>query len=134
MKNVYRVVRSIMLFYFLASLFAQILVFPNGNTLQGIFLPALIFGVLVAALPTILGFFKINDNNGALLLGGLVVNFIFYFLGYYVANMFDIVAGKIVFFVDPLTMTIDDKTLGLIMISLVSSALSVFLEALSNKR
>lgn len=134
MKNFYRVVRSIALFYFIASLFAQVLRFTEGNNFQGIFVSALIFGLLVAALPSILNFFKIKENNGALLLVGLVVNFLFYFVGSYLLDLFNVVSGKVVFGVDALTMEVDDKTLGLIVVSLVSSALSVFLEALSQKK
>lgn len=134
MRNIYRAARGIALFYFIASLFAGILAFTDGNNFQGIFVSAMVFGVLVAALPSILSFFKIQENNGALLLVGLVVNFLFYFIGSYLLDLFDVISGRVVFIFDALTLVVDDKTLGLIVISLVSSALSVLLEALSQKK
>jgi len=141
MKNVYIAVRSIFLFYFIAVLFGPILEF-DGNRLSSesfpeIFVPGLVFAILVAALPTILGFFKINNNTGALLLGGIVINFLFYFIGYYVFDFFNIVQGTVVFGFDSFSLDVAGEgyeTFGLLVISFISSLLSVLLDVLSKKR
>ncbi len=136
MKGFYEWFIGFIVFYFIAYIFGGVLQFTAPmNNFDGVFVAAFIFGLVVAFLPSILGFFKIKENNGALLLGGLVVNFIYYFLGYYVLNLFSLAdSGKVGFFHSALTITIGDKVLGLILISLVSSAIIVALQALSKKK
>jgi uncharacterized membrane protein YvlD (DUF360 family) len=136
MKGIYEWLIGFIVFYFIAYIFGGILRFaPPSNNFDGVFIAAFIFGLVVAFLPAILGFFKIKESNGALLLGGLVVNFIFYFLGYYVLNLFSLAdEGRVGFFHSALTVTIGDKVLGLILISLVSSAIIVALQSLSKKK
>ncbi len=134
MRNLFNLLLGILLFYFIASLFAVILQFDGGNSFDNIFLPSLMFGILVAALPAILSFFKIRETTGALLLGGFVVNFLFYFVGYYLIKFFDIVNGRVVFGFDFISINVNDKTLGLILISLVSAGLSVILQILADRK
>lgn len=136
MKNVYKAFVNIFIFYFLVSLFNGVLgiLMPGANTFVVILIPAIIYGILVAALPTILGFFKIKENTGALLLGGVVVNFLFYFLGHYVFRIFAINGGNIVLGIPALAIRVDDQTLGLLIISLLSSLVSVGIEAMSKKK
>jgi hypothetical protein len=134
MKNVYKTLVNLLAFFFIVSLFINVLIIKGGNDFSNVILPALIFGVLVAALPSILNFFKIKESTGALLLGGLVVNFIYYFVGYYALDFFTIATGRVKFGFEALTLNIDDTTLGLIVVSLVSAALSVILEALSKRK
>ncbi|MCA9381035.1 hypothetical protein KC678_02120, partial [Candidatus Dojkabacteria bacterium] len=122
-------------FYCLAYIFGGLLNFTNKGNFDGVFVSAFVFGLVVAALPAVLGFFKIKGNNGALLLGGLVVNFIFYFLGYYLFGFFTLAdKGKVGFFHSSLTISVEDKVLGLILISLVSSAIIVALQSLSKRK
>ncbi len=136
MKGFYQWLIGFIVFYFIAYIFQNVIRFNSpSNGFDGVFISATIFGLLVAFLPTILGFFKIKESNGALLLGGLVVNFLFYFLGYYLLNLFAIADSGVVFFFHPATtITITDKVLGLILISLVSSAIIVALQSLNNKK
>ncbi|MCA9387206.1 hypothetical protein KC669_04195 [Candidatus Dojkabacteria bacterium] len=122
-------------FYFIAYIFGGLLNFTNKGNFDGVFISAFVFGLVVAALPAVLGFFKIRESNGALLMGGLVVNFIFYFLGYYLFGFFTLAdKGKVSFFHSSLTMGVEDKVLGLILISLVSSAIIVALQSLSKRK
>lgn len=134
MSFVYDTVKGILSFFFIAALFEGILIFSGSNGFSDKFIPALIFGILVAGLPALLGFIKIKDNFGALLLGGIVVNFLFYFIGYYLVGFFDIINGTVIFGFDSLSVVVNDKTLGLLLISIISSSLVVALEALSRNK
>ncbi len=135
MKNLYNFFIGLISFYFIASIFDPIIGFKNSGGFSGQFISALLFGLLVSALPAILGFFKIKENNGALLLGGLVVNFLFYFLGYYLLKLFTISnTGRIIIFHNSIAINSNDIVLGLILISLFSSLVIILLQTLSKKR
>jgi hypothetical protein len=135
MKNFYSFLIGFLTFYFISRLFGGILSTSPWNNFDGVFIVAVLFGILMAFLPTILGFLKIKESNGALLLGGLVINFIFYFLGYYLLKLFTFVEkGKVVFFHRDLAVEVGDKVLGLILISLISSLVIVSLQALGKKK
>lgn len=122
-------------FYFIQYVFGGILNFANKGSFDGVFISAFVFGLIVAALPAVLGFFKIKESNGALLMGGLIVNFIFYFLGYYLFKFFTLQeTGPVVFFHSSIIFNVQDKVLGLILISLVSSAIIVALQSLSKRK
>ena len=135
MKGFYNWLNGFIVFYFIAYIFGGILRFPLLNSnFDGVFVAAVLFGLVVAIIPMVLGFFKIKETNGALLLGGIVINFIFYFVGYYFLNLFSLAdSGKVGFFHSQLIITVSDKVLGLILISLVSSAIIVALQSLSKK-
>lgn len=134
MKFAYDTFKGILTFFFIVALFEDILVFSGSNLFADKFIPAMLFGLLVAALPALLGFVKIKDNFGALLIGGIVVNFLFYFIGYYALSFFNIVNGTVIFGFDTLSVVVNDKTLGLLLISIISSSLVVALEALSRNK
>jgi hypothetical protein len=135
MKSLYDWAIGFFVFYFLAYIFGGLLIFARQGSFDGIFVSAFLFGAVVALLPAVLGFFKIKETKGALLMGGLVVNFIFYFVGYYVLTLFELRdAGHIVFFHSSLDISVQDKVLGLILISLLSSAIIVGLQSLSKRK
>lgn len=131
MKTIYNWAVGFFVFFFLAYLFGSLLDYSKWDNFDGIFVTACLFGVVVAAMPAVLGFFKIRESIGALLLVGLVVNFIFYFLGYYVFGLFKLAEqGRIIFGHSSLYIDVEDKVLGLILISLISSAIIVGLQYL----
>lgn len=134
MKNVYNWALGFFVFFFLVAIFAPIMSFTRWGDFDGRFISAFLFGIVVAMLPTILGFFKIKENNGALFLIGSMVNFIFYFLGYYALNLFEIAErGTVAFFHSSLRVTVEDKVLALFLISLLSSVIIVSLQSISRK-
>ena len=134
MKHIYNTLLGLMVFYFISKIFGGVMDFSDWNGFDGIFLSGLLFGVVVAILPAVLGFFKIKENNGALLLGGIVVNFFYYFLGYYLFKLFTVTdSGKVRFFHDSLILTLDDKVIILILISLISSVVIVSFQSMAKK-
>lgn len=136
MKGFYQWLIGFIVFYFIAYVFQGVLIFgESAGGFDPVFIAAFLFGIVVAILPAVLGFFKITENNGALLLGGLVINFIFYFLGYYLFNFFELAdSGVVTFFHNSIALTIGDKVLGLILISLISSAIIVALQSLNKRK
>lgn len=136
MNFLYKTFVNITVFYFLVILFNGVLgiLMPGANTFIVIAIPAIIYGLLMAALPSIVTFFKIKVNTGVLLLGGIVVNFLFYFLGHYVFRIFLINMGTIILGIPALSIRIDDQTIGFLIISLLSSVVSVGIEAASKRK
>lgn len=80
MKFLYEVIINALLFYFFLNFFNGIRIAgANNNVLINIG-SGLLFGALIASIPSILKFFKIQVNNGATFLMALVVVFIFMFI------------------------------------------------------
>ena len=133
MKFLYIYLRSLFLFYFVASLFNPVLK-AGTNSFSDLIVSGLIFGLLLALLPQLLSFMKIKENNGALFLGGIVLVFAFYFVSHYAFKLFTIAASKQEVQVwKGVGFTIDDQTLALILISVVSAGLSVIMQVLQKK-
>lgn len=136
MNMLYKTFVNIAIFYFLIILFNGVLsiLMPGANTFIVVAIPAIIYGLLMAGLPSIVSFFKIKVNTGILLIGGIVVNFLFYFVGHYVFKIFAINMGTIILGIPALSIKIDDQTIGFLIISLLSSLVSVGVEATSKRR
>lgn len=75
---VYVVIRNSLLFFFLIS------VFESGiNISQGLFgkiMLGVFFGLIMVSVPFLLGFFKMPDNFWAMMLLGIVLSFLYFFL------------------------------------------------------
>ncbi len=135
MKGVFNVLVGVLVFYFIGYTFSNVITFAAPGGFQGVFLAGLVFGILVALIPTLLGFLKIKETTGALILGGVVLNFAFYFVGYYLLNMFTIKSsGVVAVFHNSLTIAMNDKVLVLIVMSLFSSIMVVLVQTLSKKK
>jgi hypothetical protein len=132
MKNLYVVLRNFLLFFFLVNVFSGV------SITQGLFgkvLVGLIFGVLMALVPTILAFFKLPVNFGGSFLLSLVICFIYFFLIKIQFLALGSIGGTTVNWgisgVKP--WVLDDLT-TLVVVSITSALLSVWLDYISSKR
>lgn len=124
-------------FYFISYLFQSIMTFDGGNFFgfERVFVAAISFGILVAMMPSILNFFKIKGSNQALLFGGVVVSFVYFFLGYYALDLFNVRnSGDVVFFHKDLVLSVDDPILVVMLMSLITSGLIVGFQSISGKK
>jgi len=133
MKNVYVTLRNMMLFFFLVVIFGGALRINNGKVLDEIIV-ALVFGVFMSFIPNILKFLKLPVNPGSMILMGVIVSFVFFFVGLYLFNFINIIGQTIVLgisFLDPIVLP--DKTFTLVVLSLVAAIFSIGLELMSQK-
>jgi len=134
MRTVYVILRNMLLFFFLVVIFGGALRINRGSVLDELIV-ALVFGIFMAVIPNILKFFKLPVNAGSLILMGIIVSFVFFFVGLYVFNFITITGQNIVLgisFLDPIVLR--DKTFTLVILSLVAAALSIGLEIMSTKK
>lgn len=81
MRAVYEVVINALVFFFIVTVFNGVQL--NGSsTLLAKIVAAIIFGLVMLAVPNILKAMKIPDTTGARLLLGLVLSFAFFFILY----------------------------------------------------
>ncbi len=122
------------LFFFIMVFFRNIFSVGNNELTDYIFV-GLLFGILMASTPKLLEFIKVKETPGALVLIGVVATFMFYFIGYYVFDLFVFADGTRAIMLNNTTkfITVEDKTFGLIVISLFSSLFSVILSILNAK-
>lgn len=131
MKYLYDTLQSTFIFYFIAILFQDIMILGN-NEFSDYLVPGIIFGVIIASLPFLLTFFKLGANTGSIILGSVVIVFMYYFIGYYFLDLFAIAAsGSVDFGIDFLKITTQDQTIGLILLSIFSASLNVIMQLLN---
>jgi hypothetical protein len=133
MKQVYIVIRNMLLFFFLVAIFSGNIRI-NDNTVLDKTLVGLAFGVAMMALPNLLKFMKLPVNFGALLLVGLVTSFTFFFVCLYVLEIITIGQGIVNVGISDLEITLQDRTMALVVLSAVSALLSVSLESMSKSK
>jgi hypothetical protein len=133
MKFVYATVRNMLLFFFLSALFAGIMFVGDGEFLDYLWV-GLLFGAVMAAAPNILVFMKVRENIGVLFLILIVLSFIYFFLGSYIFEFLEISSGRVALNSATTVLTVEDKTFGLIIISLFSALLNVILELLERQK
>ncbi len=80
MKFLYEVIINALLFYFFLNFFNGINIAGSNNNILINIGSGLLFGLLIASIPSILKFFKVPVNNGATFLMALIVIFIFMFI------------------------------------------------------
>jgi hypothetical protein len=80
MQFIYRTILNALIFYFIVNLFAPGIVIASGNNLGLNLLSGVLFGMLLAAVPFVLGFFKLPNSTAAEILLSLVFIFMFFFL------------------------------------------------------
>lgn len=134
MRNVYVTLRNMMLFFFLVVVFGGALRINNGRVLDEIIV-ALVFGIFMSLIPNILKFFKLPVNPGSLILMGVIVSFVFFFVGLYLFSFINITGQSIVLgisFIDPIVLP--DKTFTLVILSVVAAVFSIGLELMSQKK
>ena len=134
MRNIYVLIRNMLLFFFLVVVFSGPLLIRNGTFLDKL-LVGLLFGLFMMLIPNILKFFKLPVNSGSLILMGVIVAFVFYFVALYVFNFITVVGGSVdlgLGFIEPIKL--QDKTVALVFLSLVSALASIGLEILGKKK
>jgi hypothetical protein len=98
-------------------------------------LVGLLFGLLMAFLPSILKFFKLPVNAGSLMLIGVVAAFIFYFVGFYLIDLFSVSSTAVVETgIKDLDFKMEDRTVAFVVLSVVSATFSMILETISNNK
>jgi hypothetical protein len=80
MKFLYSTLINALLFYFIVSVFSGGIKIAGGSNILSNIIAGLLFGALIAAIPTILGFFKLPVTWASTLLMCLILAFAFYFL------------------------------------------------------
>lgn len=133
MRKVYVVLRNMLLFFFLVEVFAGALVVNRGTVIDKI-LVGIVFGIFMMLIPNILKFFKMPLNSGTLMLVGVIVSFMFFFVGIYVLQIITVAPKAVdlgIAFVQPIQLT--DKTVALVFLSLVSAISSIGMEIISGK-
>ncbi|MDQ6985475.1 MAG: hypothetical protein Q9M91_04920 [Candidatus Dojkabacteria bacterium] len=133
MKYIYITLRNTFLFFFISALFARVLLSGN-NEFVDILIGGLLFGIVMALMPNILQFMKIKESAWSLILLGIVITFIFFFVGHYVFDFFTISAGDVVLSSKTKLFSVSDQTFGLILISMISSISSVILYILGKQK
>ena len=129
MKNIYILIRNFLLFYFLEEIFNGISI---SQGLLGKLFIAFIFGFVMMIVPNMLTFFKISVNAGSMFLMSLVLAFLFFFLlsnGLF--GVARITSSSINLGLDGSPSLNLDQTGTLMLVSIVSALLSVWLDKIS---
>lgn len=79
MQFLYRTTLNALIFYFIVNLFKPGIVIAGGENLGANLLVGILFGLLVASIPFVLGFFKLPNSAAASILLSLVLIFLFFF-------------------------------------------------------
>lgn len=77
MKAIPTIIRSLLLFFFFASIFSGVSITQG---LIGKIAAGVIYGLIIFSVPMVLGFFKLPDNFGAMFLLATIMSFIYFFL------------------------------------------------------
>lgn len=133
MYYVYVTLRNMLLFFFLVSVFSGTIL-VRDNTVFDKVLVGVIFGIVMAALPAMLKFFKLPLNTGTLLLVGTIASFLFFFFGLYVIEFITITGGTVDVGISDLDFTFEDRTVALVVLSAIAAVFSVILETLSEAK
>lgn len=131
MKIAYDFFQGFFVFFFITKVFNNIFVFAPGNPIASLMLPAALFGVAVLAIPFVAGFLKQEKNNASYFLISLLLSLLYYVLITYVFRFVVInVPGAISFGISTFAISIEDRTIALFVITLISSALVTLLKVL----
>lgn len=79
-KFIYLVLRNGLLFYFFVTIINGIRI--ADNNVSSNIIAGLLFGILMASVPSILKFFKLPVTSASYMLMALVVSFVFFFILY----------------------------------------------------
>lgn len=130
MKDVYVILRNMLLFFFLVAIFDGTIVVME-NTVVDKTLVGLGFGLVMMLLPNMLKFFKLPVNNGSMLLLGVIVSFAFYFVGLYLMDFVAITGNYVNLGISDINIKFEDRTVALVVLSVTSALASVFLDTMS---
>ncbi|MEP7104162.1 MAG: hypothetical protein ABI721_05655 [Candidatus Dojkabacteria bacterium] len=140
MHKVFVVILNMLIFFFLVVILS-----PNiqvgsvfgipANSVMNSILVGLIFGVFIMLIPNLLKFLKLPESAGSMLLMGVIVCFIFFFVGIYLFGFVGVNNQSVNLglpFLSPIVL--QDRTVALVFLSIVSALVSTGMEILSKKK
>lgn len=133
MRNIYVVLRNMLLFFFLVAIFDGT-ISVNDNTVMDKVIVGVAFGFVMMLLPNALKFFKLPVNSSSLLLLGVIMSFAFYFVGLYILEFLTITGNNVNLGLSEVNIKFEDRTVALVVLSIVSALTSVLLETMSKKK
>lgn len=135
MRNIYVILLNMLIFFFLVGVLNPAIGVTGNNSVVSKILVGLLFGVFMMLIPNVLKFLKLPVNGGSMLLMGIIVSFLFYFLSIYLFQLIIVQAANInlgIPLVGPIVL--GDRTVALVFLSLVSAVLSIGLDAIGKKK
>lgn len=130
MRQLYIILRNLLVFFFIGELFSRVLIIGNG-TFTDRFIAGVGYGLVMMLIPNIIKFFKQVPNNGSLILVGLIVSLIFFLFTSYIIGFIRISGNTIDFgndLINPIKLA--DNTIALVYLSVTSAVLSIGLDIL----
>lgn len=140
MQKLFTVILNMLIFFFLVVILS-----PNiqvgsvfgiaSNSVINSVLVGLIYGILIMLVPNFLKFLKLPDNTGAMILMGVIVSFIFFFAGIYIFGFVGVNNQPVnlgLALTSPIIL--QDRTVALVFLSVVSALVSMGMGMLNNKK
>lgn len=140
MQKVFTVILNMLIFFFLVVVLS-----PNiqvgsvfgiaSNSVINSILVGLIYGTLIMLVPNFLKFLKLPDNGGAMVLMGVIVSFIFFFVGIYVFGFVGVNYQPVDLGISTVSpIFLKDRTVALVFLSIVSAVVSVGMGMLNKRK
>ena len=140
MQKIFTVILNMLIFFFLVVVLS-----PNiqvgsvfgiaANSVVNSVLVGLIYGLLIMLVPNFLKFLKLPDNGGAMILMGIIVSFIFFFVGIYIFGFVGVNYQPVnlgLALVSPIIL--QDRTVALVFLSVVSAVVSIGMGMLNKRK
>ncbi|MEO6728678.1 MAG: hypothetical protein ABIM99_02025 [Candidatus Dojkabacteria bacterium] len=140
MQKVFTVILNMLIFFFLVVILSPNIVVGSvfgiaANSVVNSILIGLIYGVLIMLVPNFLKFLKLPDNGGAMILMGIIVSFIFFFVGLYIFGFVGVNNQPVnlgLALVSPIIL--QDRTVALVFLSVVSAVVSIGMGMLNRNK
>lgn len=135
MRKLFTILINLLIFFFLLGIFNNAFSIVGGDTVVNKLIIGLIFAVLMAIVPNIIKFFKVEVNTASTFLVSLLLSFIFYYLSIYILGLISVNLTTIdlgISFIHPIDLK--DRTVALLFLTAVSTLFSVLMEDLRDRR
>ena len=135
MRKVFLVLLNLLIFFFVIGIFGSAFSITGGDTIINRLAIGLVFAVLMAFVPNVLKFFKIQINFASMFLVTILLSFLFFFLALYFFGVISINAVTIdigLQIIKPIELA--DRTVALLILSIFAAILSVSMEDLSQRK
>ncbi|MFS8130460.1 MAG: hypothetical protein ACMG57_00625 [Candidatus Dojkabacteria bacterium] len=140
MQKIFTVILNMLIFFFLVVVLS-----PNiqvgsvfgiaPNSVVNSVLVGIIYGIFIMLIPNFLKFLKLPVNGGSMILMGIIVSFIFFFVGIYIFGFVGVNNQPVnlgLALVSPIIL--QDRTVALVFLSIVSALVSIGMEMLNKKK
>ena len=140
MHKVFTVILNMLIFFFLVVVLSpniqvgSVFGIPANSVVNSV-LVGLIYGILIMLVPNFLKFIKLPDNGGAMVLMAIIVSFLFFFVGIYIFGFVGVNNQPVnlgITLVGPILL--QDRTVALVFLSIVSAVVSVGMGMLNKKK